>query len=77
MTPRKALAVLLLGIYSTLYVARTVTNFLRDAGVLRVSVGIAFTLAGLAVIALVLRNAELRKPRTLLLMLVAVMQTPR
>ena len=68
-TARVLLAGLLLGIYSTLYVARTVTNFLRDAGVLRVSVGIAFTLAALAVIALVLRNAEIRKPRTMLLML--------
>jgi cell shape-determining protein MreD len=70
-TARTLLAVLLLGIYSTLYIARTITNFLRDSGVLRISVAVAFTLAGVAVIMMVLRNAELRKPRTLLLMLVA------
>lgn len=68
-TARTLLAVSLLGIYSTLSVARAVSNALRDAGVLRLSVAVAFALAGVAVIAVVLRNPELRRPRALLLLL--------
>jgi VanZ family protein len=72
MRPRSArllLAALLLGIYSTLSVARTVTNAIRDAGLLRASVGTAFALASAAVLALLLRNPALRRPRALVLLL--------
>ncbi|MFT3712958.1 MAG: VanZ family protein [Archangium sp.] len=64
---RIALAVLLVSIYSTLAVIRRVTNALRDAGHLKTVVGIAFGLAALAVIALLIRTPALRKPKTLLL----------
>jgi VanZ family protein len=72
MTPRTAriaLAVLLLTIYSTLAVIRRVTNALRDAGLLKLTVGVIFALTGVAVVALFLRNPALRRPRTLALIL--------
>ncbi|MFZ5440913.1 MAG: VanZ family protein [Myxococcota bacterium] len=71
MSPRAArfaLAALLLSIYSTLGVVRGLTNALRDAGLLRLSVGVAFALAGLGVTVLVLRRPELRRPRTIALL---------
>ena len=43
---RITLAVYLLAIYATLGVVRTITNFLRDHGILRVSVVAAFAIAG-------------------------------
>lgn len=61
---RIALATLLLGIYSTLAVARRITNAIRDAGLLRASVATAFALAGLALVIFVVRNPALRRPRT-------------
>jgi hypothetical protein len=67
-TPRSAriaLATLLLGIYSTLYVARTISNALRDAGLLRAAVATAFLLAGASVAIFVARTKALRNPRTL------------
>ncbi|MDP3153648.1 MAG: VanZ family protein [Archangium sp.] len=68
MTPRTAritLATLLLGIYSTLSVARQVSNALRDAGLLRATVATAFGVAALAVIVFLVRHPSLRTPRTL------------
>jgi phosphoglycerol transferase MdoB-like AlkP superfamily enzyme len=64
---RVALAVLLLSIYSTLAVIRRVTNALRDAGQLRTVVALAFGLAALAVVVLLISKPALRRPRTLLL----------
>ncbi len=68
---RIALAVLLLSIYSTLAVIRVVSNALRDAGYLRLSVGIAFALAAVAVVVLVARTPALRNWRTVGLMLLS------
>lgn len=68
---RIALAVLLLSIYSTLAFIRRVTNALRDAGQLKTVVAIAFGLAAVAVIALLIRTPALRKPKTVLLIAVA------
>lgn len=68
MTPRTAriaLSALLLGIYSTLYVARNVSNLLRDAGLLRAAVVSAFLVAGLGVVVFLVRHPSLRAPRTL------------
>ena len=59
------LSALLLGIYSTLSVARQVSNALRDAGLLRVAVATAFVVAGLGVVAFLLRHRSLLGPRTL------------
>ena len=52
--PRALLVVLLLGIYSTLGVVRVVSNALRDANLLRVSVAVVFglVLTALAVVVL-------------------------
>ncbi len=71
-TARLALTLLLLGIYSTLYVARRITETIREAGLLRAMVATAFVLAGLAVVTLLVRNPALRKPRTVVLTLLAV-----
>jgi len=49
-TARIALAVLLLTIYSTLAVIRRVTNALRDAGMLKLTVGVIFALTAVAVV---------------------------
>lgn len=70
-TARIALTLLLLGIYSTLYVARRITEFIREAGMLRVMVATAFVLAAVAVIMLIIKNPALRKPRVVLMLLVA------
>lgn len=69
--PRLALGALLLGIYSTLYVARIVSNALRDAGWLKRTVAIAFALVAAAVLGGAMRVPALRRPRTLLLFLAA------
>lgn len=69
MTPRFArisLAVLLVGIYGTLSVARRITETIREAGLLRASVATAFGLAALALILFLVRNPALRRPRTML-----------
>lgn len=63
---RVALPVVLLGIYSTLAVARTITNALRDANLLRVSVGIVFGVVTLSLLIAVFRSPELRRPRVLI-----------
>lgn len=70
-TARLALTLLLLGIYSTLYVARRITEAIREAGLLRAMVATAFGLAGLGVVTLLVRNPALRKPRTVVLTLLA------
>ena len=62
---RVALPLVLLGIYSTLAVARTITNALRDANLLRVSVGVVFGLVTVALAIGVVRSPELRRPRVL------------
>lgn len=67
-TARIALAALLLTIYSTLAVIRRVTNALRDAGLLKLTVGVIFALTALAVVALFLKQPALRRPRTFALL---------
>lgn len=67
---RILLAVYLLTIYATLGVVRVVTNFLRDRGVLRVSVVVAFAIAAIAVLALLFRDSRNRTRRTVLALLV-------
>jgi VanZ family protein len=72
MSPRAArmtLAGYLLGIWATLGVVRTITNFLRDHGLLRVSVVAAFAIAGTAGLWLILRNAGNRSWRMVLALL--------
>ncbi|MBL8915023.1 MAG: VanZ family protein [Archangium sp.] len=68
---RIALGALLLTIYSTLWVIREITNAMRQRGMLIPAVGAAFALAALVVIALLIRNPALRKPKTLLLVAAA------
>lgn len=63
---RIALALTLLAIYSTLGVVRTITNFLRDRGALRVAVVAAFVLAAGVMLTLILRERRNRTPRVLL-----------
>lgn len=63
---RVALPVVLLGIYSTLAVARTITNALRDANLLRVSVGVVFGLVTIVLVLGVVRSPALRSPRVLI-----------
>ncbi|MBL8933249.1 MAG: VanZ family protein [Archangium sp.] len=61
--PRALLVVLLLGIYSTLGVVRVVSNALRDANLLRVSVAFIFGLVLTALSLVVFKTRELRTPR--------------
>jgi hypothetical protein len=75
MSPRNAriaLTVVLLAIYATLGAVRPVTNYLRDAGHLRLSVAIAFAVAATVVFWLILRDERNRTLRTALLLLAAV-----
>jgi hypothetical protein len=65
-TARIALAVVLAAIYATLGVVRTITNFLRDQGLLRMSVVAAFAVAGVAALWLIRRNARNRSWRVVL-----------
>ncbi|HEX6640341.1 MAG TPA: VanZ family protein [Thermoanaerobaculia bacterium] len=67
---RILLAAYLLTIYATLGIVRTITNALRDRGVLRIGVVIAFTLAAIAAIALLVRDPRNRSSRTLLALLI-------
>jgi hypothetical protein len=67
---RIALAVYLLAIYATLGVVRTITNALRDRGVLRVSVVAAFAIAAIAVVLFLFRDARQRSRRSVLALLV-------
>lgn len=76
MPPRSArigLTALLLGIYGTLYVARRITETIREAGLLRAAVATAFALAGLAVVLFMARKPSLRRPRTLVLTLIVAL----
>jgi hypothetical protein len=61
-----ALPLVLLGISSTLAIARTITNALRDANLLRVSVAVVFRVATLALVIGVVRSPDLRRPRVLI-----------
>ncbi len=63
---RVALPLVLLGISSTLAIARTITNALRDANLLRVSVAVVFGVATLALVIGVVRSPDLRRPRVLI-----------
>lgn len=68
--PRALLVVLLLGIYSTLGVVRVLSNALRDANLLRVSVALIFGLVLTALAVVVLKTKELRTPRAFVTALV-------
>lgn len=72
MSPRAArvtLAVYLSTIYATLGVVRSITDFLRDRGLVRIGVVAAFGIAGAAVLWLILRNARNRSWRVVMAML--------
>jgi glucan phosphoethanolaminetransferase (alkaline phosphatase superfamily) len=72
MSPRVAritLAVCLLAIYSTLGYVRTITNALRDLGLLRASVGVAFVVSAACFLWLIFRD---RRRRTLRFALVLI-----
>lgn len=76
MSPRAAritLAVYLVAIYATLGVVRTITNFLRDRGLLRVSVVAAFAITAAAVLWLVMRNTRNRSWRMMLVLLLVAL----
>lgn len=62
---RWLLGALLLFIYATLSVARVVSNALRDAGVLRLTVAVCFSLAAVVVAVTIGRIRALRRPKTL------------
>jgi peptidoglycan/LPS O-acetylase OafA/YrhL len=68
---RITLAVYLLVIYATLGVVRILTNFLRDRGVLRASVVIAFAVVSAAVLWLIFRDARRRTWRTVVALAIA------
>ncbi|MHB8878508.1 MAG: VanZ family protein [Myxococcaceae bacterium] len=57
---RVALPIFLAAIYSTLAVARVVSNYLRDANLLRLTVLASFVLAAVAVALVVVRTPALR-----------------
>lgn len=61
---RVTLPVYLLAIYSTLGSIRTVSNALRDAGLLRLTVAIVFGVAALLAVAVLLRHPAARTLRT-------------
>ena len=63
---RIALAITLIAIYATLGVVRTITNALRDAGMLRVSVITAFAIAGAVMLWLIFRDPRNRSLRVIL-----------
>ena len=66
---RIAVALVLVGIYSTLAVARRISNALRDANLLRVSVAVAFALSLVVLVVFVIRSPSLRRPRVVLSLL--------
>ena len=66
---RIALAVYLVAIYATLGLVRSLTNFLRDHGLLRVSVIAAFAIAGSAMAWLIFRHPRNRSWRMVLALL--------
>lgn len=66
MLPRIALALYLLAIYATLGVIRPVANALRDRGLLKITVGIAFAIAATTALTLIFRNPRNRTKRVVL-----------
>jgi VanZ family protein len=66
---RIALAVYLAAIYATLGVVRTITNFLRDQGVLRISIAVAFVLSVGLILTLIFRDPRRRSRRFILALL--------
>lgn len=72
MSPRIArilLAIYLFAIFASLAGVRVVTNYLRDHGLLRIAVAIAFAIAASCAIAFILRNPKLRTRRSALKLL--------
>ncbi|HEV7763937.1 MAG TPA: hypothetical protein VGQ76_02945 [Thermoanaerobaculia bacterium] len=63
---RITLFLYLLAIYATLGIVRDATNFLRDRGLLRVSVVVAFAIAAVAFLWLIFRDARNRTKRVVL-----------
>ncbi|MDX2014237.1 MAG: VanZ family protein [Myxococcaceae bacterium] len=63
---RVALPLVLVAIYATLAGARVVTNALRDANLLRLSVAGCFVVTAVGVLAAFVRSPVLRRPRALL-----------
>jgi VanZ family protein len=70
-TARRALAPLLLGLYATLGVARDLTNAIRAAGLLRLSVALAFGAAAAMALGTVLKDARNRSLKMLAVAAVA------
>lgn len=66
-----ALPLYLLAIYATLGVVRDVTNALREAELLRVTVAALFGAAAICVLAVIALSKPLRSPRVLAVVLVA------
>jgi hypothetical protein len=69
MSPRVAravLAVYLLAIYATLGVVRPIANYLRDSGMLRIAVAIAFVLSAAMFLTLIFRDPRRRTQRFVL-----------
>lgn len=62
---RIALPLYLGAIYATLGTARQITNALRDAGMLRATVVVAFVLAAMVVVAFIARHPRLRTARSI------------
>jgi len=60
MSPRLALAVCLLAIYSTLGVVRPVANYLRDSGWMRITVAVCFVSAGAFMLWVIFRDPRRR-----------------
>jgi hypothetical protein len=67
---RIALAVCLAAIYSTLGVVRPITNYLRDSGLIRVSVATAFAGAASLMLWLILRDPRNRSIRTVIALVI-------
>lgn len=63
------MAVYLLAIYATLGSVRTVTNYLRDSGMLRVSVAVSFSIAAACMLWLIFRDPRRRNVRALVSLL--------
>lgn len=68
-TARVVLAFYLLAIYLTLGSVRTVTNVLRDRGLLRGSVALAFVIAAAFMLTIIFRDRRRRTPRVALALL--------
>ena len=73
MSPRAAriaLALVLFAIYATLGVIRVLTNYLRDHGLMRVTIVIAFAIAAVLFLSLIFRDPRNRTPRAIVALLI-------